>query len=278
MAKFLDTFNLNSAIEKIFDDAFEELIIVSPYIKLHPRFVDSLRGRISEDKLKIIILFGKNEEDLTKSLDQTTFNFLKEFPNIEIRYEGKLHAKYYANELTAVITSMNLYDYSQNNNIEAGVLIKTKLFNPLSDDVDRDSQEYFDKIIYRSKTYFKNEPEYEKTNLGFSKRYVKSNNVIDLLTEKYLSSSKNVVKNNKPSNTLVNSSNKAYCIRTGTPILFNLDKPYCDAAFESWSKYKNEDFKEKYCHFSGEESNGETTKSKPILKKHWKEAKSIFNF
>ena len=278
MAKFLNTFQLNTEIEKIFDDAFEELIIVSPYIKLHSRFMDSLKSRINDDKLKIFILFGKNEEDFTKSLDLVTFNFLKEFPNIEIRYESKLHAKYYANGETAVITSMNLYEYSQNNNIEAGVLIKTKLFNPLSDDVDRDSQDYFYKTIDRSRILFKNKPEYEKINLGLSKRYVKSNNEIDLLTEKYLSSSKNVVMNNKPANTLVNSSNNAYCIRTGTPIPFNIDKPYCDSAFESWSKFKNEDFKEKYCHFSGEASNGETTKAKPILKKNWKEAKSVFNF
>ena len=278
MAKFLDTFNLNSAIEKIFDDAFEELIIVSPYIKLHHRFVDSLRGRITEDKLKIIILFGKNEEDITKSLDLVTFNFLKKFPNIEIRYESKLHAKYYANGDTAVITSMNLYDYSQNNNIEAGVLIKTKLFNPLSDDVDRDYQDYFYKIINRSRILFKNEPEYEKINLGLSRRFTKSNNEIDLLTEMYLSTSKNVVKINKPAPSFTTKKNNAYCIRTRTPITFNIEKPYCDAAFESWLKYKNEDFKEKYCHFSGDESNGETTKAKPILKKNWKEAKSVFNF
>jgi hypothetical protein len=278
MAKFLDTFNLNSAIEKIFDNAFEELIIVSPYIKLHPRFVDSLRGRISEDKLKIVILFGKNEEDLTNSLDQITFNFLREFPNIEIRYEKQLHAKYYANEDTAVITSMNLYEYSQNNNIEAGVLIEKKLFNPLSDDVDRDSQDYFYKIINRSRILFKNEPEYERINFGISKRFVKTNNEIDLLTDMYLSSTKNVVKSNKPVTSITTTKNNAYCIRTRTLIAFNINKPYCDVAFESWSKYKNEDFKEKYCHFSGEESNGETTKSKPILKKHWKEAKSVFNF
>ena len=95
-----------------------------------------------------------------------------------------------------------------------------------------------------------------------------------------LYNSQTTTKNNVGSSqkTSKNSNSNAYCIRTRTPIAFNIDKPYCDAAFESWSKYKNEDFKEKYCHFSGEESNGEITKSKPILKKHWKEAKSVFNF
>ena len=100
----------------------------------------------------------------------------------------------------------------------------------------------------------------------------------DLLSKLYNSEKgkkSNTVSSQKIS---INSNSNAYCIRTRSPIAFNIDKPYCDSAYESWSKYKNEDFKEKYCHFSGEDSQGETSKAKPILKKHWKEAKSIFNF
>ena len=37
------------------------------------------------------------------------------------------------------------------------------------------------------------------------------------------------------------------------------------------------DYLEKYCHFSGEPSNGETSFNKPILKKNWKKAKAKFN-
>lgn len=38
------------------------------------------------------------------------------------------------------------------------------------------------------------------------------------------------------------------------------------------------DYKEKYCHFSGEPSNGETSVNKPILKKNWKKAQNIHGF
>jgi len=48
-------------------------------------------------------------------------------------------------------------------------------------------------------------------------------------------------------------------------------------AFKSWSKYGDPDYAEKFCHFSGEPSNGETSVSRPILKKNWKKAKEIFN-
>ncbi|MEO8149946.1 MAG: hypothetical protein ABI723_20070 [Bacteroidia bacterium] len=48
-------------------------------------------------------------------------------------------------------------------------------------------------------------------------------------------------------------------------------------AYQSWMKFKNENYAEKFCHFSGEASNGETTFAKPIMKRNWNEAKKIFN-
>ena len=71
-------------------------------------------------------MFGKNEEDMSKSMKQEDFDFFKQFPNIEILHENRLHAKYYANEPRAILTSMNSYGFSQNNNIEAGVLMEKK--------------------------------------------------------------------------------------------------------------------------------------------------------
>jgi hypothetical protein len=35
---------------------------------------------------------------------------------------------------------------------------------------------------------------------------------------------------------------------------------------------KNKDFKEKYCHFSGEFSNGQTSFARPILAKYYKKS------
>ena len=69
-----------------------------------------------------------------------------------------------------------------------------------------------------------------------------------------------------------------YCIRTGEEVPFNLKRPFSDKAFKSWNRFKNPEFKEKYCHFSGEESNGQTTFSRPILKKNWTKAKKAHNF
>jgi hypothetical protein len=68
-----------------------------------------------------------------------------------------------------------------------------------------------------------------------------------------------------------------FCIRTGKKIPFNPDRPFSKEAFDNWSIYSNEDYPEKYCHFSGEESFGETTYDKPIMRKNWKKAKEIHN-
>jgi hypothetical protein len=68
-----------------------------------------------------------------------------------------------------------------------------------------------------------------------------------------------------------------YCIRAGIEIPFDVEKPMSYNAWKDWSKKSDPDQPEKFCHFSGEPSNGETSYSKPILKKNWKKAKEIFN-
>ena len=81
--------------------------------------------------------------------------------------------------------------------------------------------------------------------------------------------SKNEIKNDvaKP---------KGFCVRTGVEIPFNIEKPLSYEAYKLWSKDGDKDHHEKFCHFSGEPSNGETSVSKPILKKNWKKAKETF--
>jgi hypothetical protein len=50
----------------------------------------------------------------------------------------------------------------------------------------------------------------------------------------------------------------------------------CDSAFQNCEKFSNNEYPEKYCHFSGEPSSGETTFSRPILRKNWTKAKDVF--
>jgi hypothetical protein len=303
MAKFLTGNELNSELEKLLENANEQIILISPYIKLHDRYASTLKAKINHHKLKITIVFGKNEENISRSMKQEDFNFFKEFPNIEIRYEKRLHAKYYANEGSAIMTSMNLYSYSQDNNIESGVMTKANLLSNLAnnfltnvtgeDSFDNQAWNYFKRVIDQSELLFSKEPQFDKGTLsiGLNKKYISSNLVVDKLSDFFvekpmvnspirkehnLGFKKSAIPT-QPNIGNGNSVQTGFCIRTGAPIPFNVEKPMSYEAFKSWSKYSDSEYAEKYCHFSGEPSYGETSVSKPILKKNWKNAKEVFN-
>lgn len=281
MAKFLKGNALNAAIEEIFDNCEKQLVIVSPFIKLHSRFINSLKAKKGLDKLEIKILFGKNEKDISKSINQEDFDFLKEFPNIEIRYNEHLHAKYYSDENKAVLSSMNLYEYSQNNNIEFGILTNPTIISSLTSSItgnslDDDAYGYFHQVIQDSELLYERKPNYDKKFGGFQKSYIGSETLHDDLTARLISKPKKQKSINFSSNTtdIKKSVGIGYCIRTGEKIEFNPERPMTNKAYKMWSKYEDKAYQEKYCHFSGEPSNGETTFAKPILRKNWKKAMS----
>lgn len=291
MAQFLTGNELNTELEKLFERADSQIILISPYIKLHDRYASTLRTKISNPQLEITIVFGKNEDDISRSMKQEDFNFFKEFPNIEIRYEKRLHAKYYCNESSAILTSMNLYSFSQDNNIEAGVLTKATLIGSFAkklwdgeDDFDTSAWKYFERVIEQSDILYKKVPEFENANFGLTKKYKSSKVEVDKLSDFFQPKVRSEITYKKempekktfyqPSK--INSLLTGFCIRTGKPIPFKTLRPMCDDAWASWSKFGNEDYPEKYCHFSGEPSNGETTKAKPILRKNWRKAKETF--
>lgn len=182
MAKFITSNELNSEIEKLFEKATEKLILISPYVKLHHRYESSLLAKKSNDKLAITIVFGKNEDNPSKSIQAKDIDFFKQFPRIQIRYQKRLHAKYYANENSSIITSMNLYDYSQDQNIESGILMNQILIRGLADNLDGQAYKWSQRVVEQSELIYSKEPEYEDTLLGLSKKYIKSVVKIDDLS------------------------------------------------------------------------------------------------
>jgi hypothetical protein len=282
MAKFLTSSKLNSAIEDIFENANSLIVLISPYIKLHDRYISVLKSKAKSPEIKIIVVFGKNEDNVSKSLKKEDLDFFVNLPNIEIRYEKRLHAKYYANEGAGLLTSMNLYSYSQDNNIEAGILTGTTILGGLTgDSVDLDAYNYFERVIEQSELIFRKEPRFESKLLNLSKKYIDSQITANNLDNFFKLDSRGIenVITQKPSVSSKSSStiqtSNGYCIRSGKAIPFNPKMPLCDEAYVNWLKFKNEEYPEKYCHFSGEPSKGETSFSKPILRKNWQKARDL---
>ena len=291
MTYFVTDSTLNASLENIFYNAQEMILIVSPYIKLHGRIRDILAQKKGKPEIKVKILFGKNEKDFTKSFAKEDIEFFLDFPDIEIRHNERLHAKFYANESQSLLTSLNLYEYSLNNNIEAGVLSEYSMANRALNMVgggsrlDGESTGYFLEIFEISQLLYQKKANFKDKMLGFSSSYVGSSVEVDELSRLF-----DVKKSSYAKNTAVNKVNEpprqyvtnqqpkvveGYCIRTGVIIPFNPKKPMSDEAFKSWNRFGNSDYPEKYCHYSGEPSNGETSVNKPILRKNWEKSKKL---
>jgi len=86
-------------------------------------------------KIDIRIIYGKVE------LTNEESNWLKELDYIRTSFCENLHAKCYMNENICIVTSMNLYDFSQINNNEMGILIKKdedlQLYKDTKEEVER---------------------------------------------------------------------------------------------------------------------------------------------
>ena len=105
MAKFLNTSATNYFLEELIKEAKDRLILISPFLKLNDRIKELLSDK-NRLKIDVRIVYGKNES-------------------------------------LCIITSLNLYEFSQVNNNEMGVLIQR------SEDTDlyRDAYEEAQRII-----------------------------------------------------------------------------------------------------------------------------------
>lgn len=119
--EFLFDEQLIAALNTLIKASKHKLILISPYIDLDERIVDALKEKKARHDFELKILFGKNENNYKKSMKKDSMEFFKQFPNVEIRYNERLHAKFYQNDFEIICTSLNLYDYSLANNIEVGI-------------------------------------------------------------------------------------------------------------------------------------------------------------
>lgn len=336
MAKFLTGPQLNNAIDNIFKNAIDFLLIVSPYIKLHKYYRDTLLRKKKDYELQIVLVFGKNEDRVSKSMKFHDMEFFMDFPNIEIRHEPRLHAKYYSNQDEGIITSMNLYSFSQDNNIESGVLSKSSFLREIGghsianlvgiDPIETEASKYFYEMANEATLIYKKVAVFESSMFGLQKKYLYSNVEVDHTDRFYGRDFQttpykphqtsqpaadefvpNPAKSNYPIKNPVQYPQKnkfsskteysplqvtpeqhispaveanqikgiGYCIRTGIKIPFNPKMPFTEDSFRLWSIIKNDEFIEKYCHYSGEPSQGLTCMARPILKKNIEKAKAL---
>lgn len=117
MAKFLNTSATNYYLEELIKQTRERLIVISPFLKFNDRIKELLADK-DRMKIDVRLVYGKSE------LAPQEINWLRSLEFVRTSFCQNLHAKCYVNEQVAIITSMNLYDFSQVNNNEMGVYIQ----------------------------------------------------------------------------------------------------------------------------------------------------------
>ena len=115
MAEFLTRKAIVHHIGRILRKLIRRIILISPYINAD----DETKKLIADTRRSVTIhvIYGKREK-----LTQNERGFFDE-RSVKLSYRKDLHAKCYLNEKEAIVTSMNLYEYSQLHNDEMGILV-----------------------------------------------------------------------------------------------------------------------------------------------------------
>lgn len=134
MAKFLNTTGVSYHLEELIKNTNDRLILISPYLQFHKRVKDHLEN-LNIQKKDIRIIYRENKLQVEES------NWLESQIGIRTSLCNSLHAKCYLNENEAIVTSMNLYSFSQQNNDEMGIHVTKEkdpdLYSDILNEVQR---------------------------------------------------------------------------------------------------------------------------------------------
>ena len=175
-------------------------------------------------------------------------------PSIRTSFCRNLHAKCYLNETQALITSMNLYEFSQMNNREMGVLVERdsdpELYQKIYEEVQRiiraSTEENKSQITatrpLEARTALRRQPEQQANTAPRPAAQPAMNTPLQI-----------------PAGTL-----EGHCIRCREIVPLNPKQPYCKACFTKWKRFDHGSYsrEEKHCHQCGR--NHTATLPKPL--------------
>lgn len=245
MAEFLTTAGVSHRLEEIINAAAERLVIISPYLRVNTRIKELLEDK---DRLRrdVWVIYGKNE------LRPEENNWLSKLTSIKTGFLQNLHAKCYMNENEALVTSMNLYEFSQVNNREMGIVVSRDEDPEIYDAIREES----DRIVRASEIIQITVDKVEAAELG-----------------KENAGSRKTPRKSSPTVTV---PQKGFCIRCKADLPANPKRPYCITCYTSWSQFKNGDYEEKYCHIC--KSEHKSTFLKPACPACYRKYRDVFEF
>tara|TARA_R100000935_G_scaffold15425_1_gene30755 strand:- start:23352 stop:24227 length:876 start_codon:yes stop_codon:yes gene_type:complete len=99
----------------LFDESQKELVLIVPYVKMTIAVHDALK-ECSDRGVEICIVCRKDK------VNPTQMQKLADIDRMTVLTHPNLHSKIYLNEYNILLGSMNLYDYSEKYNREAGYM------------------------------------------------------------------------------------------------------------------------------------------------------------
>ena len=237
MTKFLTTRGTTSEIEKIINNAQKGLVLISPFIKIPSSLFQNLLA-LDKRGVNTTVIFGK------KDLEDAVKRQLRQLKNARIYFLDNLHAKCYFNEQSMVITSLNLYDFSEQNNREMGVLV-----------TNEEDKELFNEAVGEARRIISMAT---LQNLGEKRRGQSSvkkpekTKVAPTSTKDSLGTT--LLRGFAEIFSEASGFKKGYCIRCGRKMPYNLDATYCNVCFSEWVKGGGNPFyieRNGHCHTCG---------------------------
>jgi hypothetical protein len=252
MATFLNGPGVQSSLTDLMKNTDKELFIISPYLKISILMKNYLKS-IDQRKLPITITYRSDSK-----INEDDLEFFQELNNLKLYHCENLHTKCYINEKEGIITSMNLHEHSQTHNWEMGIQFSKQNDPEIYSDVTKElrfmgshlKQQSLSKTVAEPKQKYHAAPQ-QKTppKIAYKPTEAPNKGLLDKIFDTV-------------------TGEAGFCIRCGKGIpKFDLNKPYCDKCYASWSRYKNIKYPEKYCHgCGGERVKVKSTFEKPLCK------------
>lgn len=219
MATFLDTTGGSYHLEQIIKGAQERLVLISPYLRTNERIREFLDDR-ERLKIDIRVVYGKTD------LAPDEMSWLRSKTGIRTSFCKNLHAKCYVNEKFALITSMNLYEFSQANNNEMGILVERE-----------------------------KEPELYGTIWSEVQRLIRISEEVRVSVERIpaeepAQESKSEKKEGA-ARTAAKAGDQGFCIACRKSLPLDPTHPYCHGCYATWKAKRDDTKEEKHCHICG---------------------------
>ncbi len=244
MAKFLDTPGVSFQLSEIIKNARERLVIISPFLRVNDRIKELLEDK-DRMRIDVWVIYGKNE------LRPEENNWLRSMTSIKTGFLQNLHAKCYMNENEALLTSMNLYEFSQINNNEMGIIVSRDEDTELYEEIKEESM----RLVRASEIIRVTVDKIEATETAEKPTTTRARREPQQATA-------------KPAG--------GFCIRCKTDLPVNPKQPYCSRCFASWRRYSNAEYEEKHCHTCGKEHTA--SMSKPVCIACYRKYKDVLEF